>query len=184
MTILIDMDDTIEHLLTAWLSWLNDSYGTSVECEDVKDWNMQKAFPMLDRETVYAPLDLDEFWETVKPIEGAAEAIRRFMDRGHEIYIVTATPLKSVTAKVERVLFRYFPFIKWEQVIITANKQLLKGDILIDDGYHNMVGGSYHKILIDAPYNRMFDEKKDGVIRVHDWAEIEREVEKIEAGTA
>lgn len=34
LTILIDMDDTLEDLLGAWVSYLNTQYGTNVHKED------------------------------------------------------------------------------------------------------------------------------------------------------
>ena len=176
MVILVDMDDTIEHLLVPWLDWLNRKYGRNVRKSDVHSWDMRIAYPGLMLEEIFGALDEEEFWDTVPPIEGAAEVLERWMKQGHQVYIVTATPPRSVRAKMERVLFRYFPFLSWDQVIITSNKQLLKADVMVDDGYHNLVGGDYRKVLVDAPYNREFDEKKDGMIRVHNWKEIEEAV--------
>ncbi|MBO7364928.1 MAG: hypothetical protein J6U26_06340 [Lachnospiraceae bacterium] len=174
MVILVDMDDTIEHLLVPWTECLNRKYGKNVRLTDVKCWNMQVTYPDLTTEEIFSPLDEDSFWDAVTPIEGAPEALKRLMDRGHEVYIVTATPYQSVAAKMERVLFRYFPFIRWDHVIVASNKQMIRADVLVDDGYHNLLGGSYRKILMDAQCNRMYDEKKAGMFRVKDWAEAER----------
>ena len=179
MTILIDMDDTIESLLKAWVNGVNMKYGRSVSCEDVTSWDVSAAFPGLTREEVYAvPLE-QGFWKTVEPIPGAAEAIQRFMDAGHEVFIVTATPYESVTEKMTDVLFRYFPFLTWKQLIITSRKQLIRGDVLIDDGVHNLEGGDYVKILMTAPHNRNYDAEANGMIRVQTWAEIEEVIRRI-----
>lgn len=180
MIILVDMDDTIEHLLCPWLNWLNKAYDKNVQESDVVSWDMQDAYPDLSVEQIFEPLDVPEFWDTVTPIEGAREALERFLSRGHKIYVVTSTPVGSVRPKMERVLFRYFPFFTFDDVIITSNKQLVRGDVLIDDGYHNMVGGTYKKILVDAPYNRKYDEREAGAVRVRNWAEIEAAIERIE----
>ena len=181
MTILIDMDDTIESLLKAWVNGVNTKYGRSVSCEDVTSWDVSAAFPGLTREEVYAvPLE-QGFWKTVEPIPGAAEAIQRFMDARHEVFIVTATPYESVTEKMTEVLFRYFPFLTWKQLIITSRKQLIRGDVLIDDGVHNLEGGDYIKILMTAPHNRNYDAEANGMIRAHHWAEIEEIIRRISA---
>ena len=37
---------------------------------------------------------------------------------------------------------------------------------MIDDGFHYLEGGSYFKILIDAPYNQDYDAEKNGMVRV------------------
>lgn len=54
------------------------------------------------------------------------------------------------------------------------NKSLVNGDILVDDGLHNLYEGSYIKVLFDKPWNRNVDKSKltDIIHRVHDWDEI------------
>ena len=182
MTILVDMDDTIEQLLQAWVAGANETYGYDVAYEDITDWNVAKAFPGLTWEQVYAVPMRPGFWDTVSPVPGAAEALRRFMEAGHEVLIVTATPFESVPEKIGGFLFRHFPFLTWDQVIIAGKKQYIKGDVLIDDGVHNLVGGDYVKILMTAPHNRDYDAEANGMIRVHDWAEIEAVINEMSAG--
>lgn len=181
MVILIDMDDTIEQLLKAWLRAIEDRYGCRVCYDDVRSWDLSEPYPSLTREQIYAIPDEPGFWGTVEPIEGAADAILRLMDAGHEVYIVTATTYMSVREKMEDLLFRWFPFISWEQVIITGNKQLIKGDVLIDDGIHNLEGGDYVKVLMTAPYNRGYDAEGNGMIRVNNWTEIEAVIAELSA---
>ncbi len=176
LTILIDMDDTIELLVDAWVDHLNAKYGYNTTVEDVVDWDVTKAFPGLTREQVYSVITEPEFWRSVKPVPGASEVIKGFLDAGHKVYIVTASGHDQVYSKMENVLFKYFPYFTFDDVIITTHKQLIKADILIDDGFHNLVGGDYHKILVDAPYNRQFDAEANGMVRVYNWEEIEREV--------
>ena len=177
MTILVDMDDTIEQQLASWVRDANASYGTNVAYEDITDWNVAKAFPGLTREQVYAIPMRPGFWLGVEPIPGAPEALKRLMDAGHEVYIVTATPFASVPEKIEGFLFRYFPFLSWDQVIVTGKKQLIRGDVLIDDGIHNLEGGDYVKLLMTAPHNRDYNAEANGMIRVNGWDEIERVIE-------
>lgn len=179
MIILVDMDDTIELLLEAWLERVNTLYDRNVTAEEIIDWDVSKAYPGLTKNQVYDVILENDFWKTVKPIPGAIEGLRHFISTGHEVYLVTATPYESVTGKMRDHIFRYFPFISWDHIIITANKQLLKGDILIDDGVHNLEGGDYTKILVDAPYNRSYDAEANGMIRVHNWEEIICVVDRI-----
>lgn len=176
MTILVDMDDVLEQLVAGWLEYINERYGTHTVPADVVEWDLSKAFPTLTHEQVYGVELEDEVWDRVKPMPGADEALRKMIADGHEIYVVTATEYETLRAKMEKVLFRYFPYIDWRHVIITHNKPMIRGDILIDDGPHNFAGGEYHKILFDAYHNRSFDEKAAGVVRVHGWEEVYEEV--------
>lgn len=171
MLILFDADDTVENLLEPWLAMLNERYGTAVTLDDIHAWDISEAFPTLRREQVYDVLAEDELWRRVTPIDGAQRVLQRLCDEGHELYMVTASDYRSCKAKIEALL-EMFPFLDWEHVIVTSNKQLVRGDVLIDDGPHNLTGGSYRKLLFDRPYNRAFDETRYGITRVYSWEEI------------
>lgn len=179
LTILVDMDDTIEHLLDAWTACLNERYGLCVHANEIDNWDITLAFPSLSREQVYEVLDEDDFWGTVKPVEGAAEVLRRFQEKGHRVFIATANNYRTVPAKMEKLLFRYFPFISWSHVVIISCKQLLKADVMIDDGIHNLEGGDYAKLLVDMPHNRHYPAEENGMLRVHSWREIEQAVNRL-----
>ena len=45
MIILVDMDDTIEHLLQAWVDGLNARYGRNVTIDVIRTWNVAAAYP-------------------------------------------------------------------------------------------------------------------------------------------
>lgn len=172
MRILIDMDDVLENMCEVWVAELNRLHGLDMSYEDIQSWEISQSYWMLSKEQVFAPLGVPEFWDLVTPIDGAVEAVQKLQQDGHDIYVVTASDPGTINAKMEKVLFRYFPFIDWKHVIVAAHKQLVKGDVLIDDGAHNLIGGDYFKILMDQPHNRKFDEVKHGVYRAKSWGEI------------
>jgi len=180
LTILVDMDDTIEQLLQTWVRKLNEKYDRNVDYEDILSWDIDDAYPGLTKEQVFSVPFEPGFWKTVEPIPGAAEALQRLIANGHEVFIVTASYPESVPEKMNDLLFRYFPFLSWRNVIITAHKQMIRGDVLIDDGIHNLEGGDYTKILMTAPHNKSYDAEANGMIRVHNWAEIENVIANLE----
>jgi 5'(3')-deoxyribonucleotidase len=53
--------------------------------------------------------------------------------------------------------------------------------VLIDDGIHNLEGGSYRKILFTAPHNRSYDAEANDMIRVHGWDDVVRIIDEWEA---
>ena len=168
----IDADDTIHYLLEGWVAYLNNKHGTCVNKEDVRQWDVSESFPMLTRAEVYEPLNDDEFWKTLRPMDDAVKYVKQLIDDGHDVYICTASHYATIKSKMENLLFKYFPYLHWNQVIICAKKQLLRFDYLIDDGLHNIIG-NYKGLLMDTPHNRHvnFDENS-GVTRVHNWEEI------------
>lgn len=184
LVVLVDMDDTITDLLGAWVNMLNMMYGTSVDPNDIMQWDIARSFPTLTNEQVFAPLFRDDLWLYVKPKNRAVEVLERIVQDGHKVFIVTTSSYETLRSKMDHVLFRYFPFLTWDDVIITANKQMIKGDVLIDDGVHNLVGGEYEKILVDAPHNRGIDAENNGMILAKDWGEIYEAVCRIAARKA
>ncbi|NES53370.1 5'-3'-deoxyribonucleotidase, partial [Escherichia coli] len=66
----------------------------------------------------------------------------------------------------------YFPFIPHSNVVLCGNKNIIKADIMIDDGIHNLESFEGMKILFDAPHNR----NENRFIRVMNWEEIERKL--------
>jgi 5'(3')-deoxyribonucleotidase len=181
MTILVDMDDVLEQLVEGMLRYVNAKYGTAVSPEDIVEWNLAKAFPTLTREMVYSPEYDESFWQTVDPMPGADRILRRLLREGHEIYVVTATEYETLKQKMDDLLFRWFPYLDWSHVIITANKQMIRGDVLIDDGIHNLEGWEYKKIMFTAPHNRFYDAEANGMIRVNTWEEAVRIIDRMAA---
>ena len=171
-TILVDMDDTIENCTEAWVHYVNKRYGTDIDPDTLRDWDVSKAFPTLTYEQVYSLTFEEEFWHTVRPIEGAAEYLKKLLDDGYKIYIVTCAAYETLRVKMEEVLFKYFPFFEWKDVIIASNKQMIKADILVDDGVHNHIDSEYTRLLYTAPHNCEYDAEANGMVRVNNWKEV------------
>lgn len=171
-TILIDIDDTIENLCETWVDWLNRQYGTSVKYNEVTEWDISKFFPTLTKEQVYEPLNNPILWDYVKPKPGAVKYVKKLIDDGYNVYLCTATNYRNVKLKFEKVIQKYFPYISWNQVIITSCKQLINADLLIDDAVRNLKDGNYAKILFSAPHNLNYDATKNNMYRVNNWEDV------------
>lgn len=179
LTILVDMDDTIDNLCQTWVAYLNKQFGTCVRHDDITEWDMAKAFPMLTPHQIYRPLDDPALWDRVLPIDGAQYTLRKLLSDGHRVFIVTSSDYRTLDMKMERVLFQYFPFLSWDDVIVTSRKQLICGDVLIDDAVHNLEGGRYQKLLMDAPHNRQYPVEENGMVRVKTWDDIYRAIQEL-----
>ena len=53
------------------------------------------------------------------------------------------------------------------------------GGVLLDDGVHNLIGGAYRKLLMDAPHNRAYDAEENGMRRVRTWEAAYRMIAEI-----
>ena len=172
IVILIDIDDTVEDLLSAWCNWLNEKYKTTVDINDITEWDMCKFFPSLTKEQVFEPLHQNYFWKTVEPKHDAMTYVSKLFNEGYNIFFCTSTDYRNIYAKYEYIVKRYFPYIEWSHVIVASNKQMIKADYLIDDGIHNLENGDFIKILMTSPHNKNYDAKANGMYRVSDWKEV------------
>ena len=171
LKILFDADDVAETLLDGWVKVLNERYGTNVSVEDVTDWDITLAFPTLNKSQVYGVLQEDQIWANLTPMPGAQEYLQRLYDEGHELYLVTASDYRTCKTKFDRIL-ELFPFLDSHHIIVAHTKQMIAGDVLIDDGPHNLIDGNYFRILFDRPHNRGIDEEKYNMHRAHSWKEV------------
>lgn len=178
LTILIDMDDTLENLCEVWVNQLSSLFEVDVTIDDIHQWDMTKAFPMLNKQEIYWPLDTQSLWDNVKPLPGAVEAVKKLKADGHRVVIVTAASPDSASLKLKRCLLRYFP-VKMEDVIIASQKGLIRGDVLIDDGPHNLREFGGKRVLYTAHHNRSCDTQKYNMTRVNNWDEAYEYIQKL-----
>ena len=184
LTILVDMDDTIENLLDSWLHMLNVRHGTFVTPDMITEWDIPKFFPELTEKEVYEPLFEYSLWADVKPKWDAVEYLKMLHDDGHEIYITTSSNFETICGKVFNVIDRYFPYIDRRHIIVATKKQMIRGDVMVDDGPHNLEGGEYEKILMTAPHNRTYNAEANGMLRVNSWMEAYGAISEIACNQA
>ena len=75
------------------------------------------------------------FFETLKPVSGALEAVRILLkSERYDIYILTQPVANSVLSYSEKAswVLKWLPELK-DKIIMTQDKSLIKGDYLIDD---------------------------------------------------
>jgi 5'(3')-deoxyribonucleotidase len=85
------------------------------------------------------------------------------------VYVVTSSSLNTIGRKWKEVLQKFFPMIKHSHVIVAERKQMIMGDVLIDDAPFNLEGGMYYGILFNAPHNAGYDGSGLGIERARDW---------------
>ena len=126
----------------------------------------------------------------ISPMKQAQAFIRRIVDLGHEPFVVTAnllgvnhTALRGYFYEGHNLragqfmlqfLWEYYPEIPPENIMITSNKKMVKGDVLIDDNPNCLREGAYRRVLIDKPYNRDIDDDYFQIYRAKSWDDVER----------
>ena len=164
--IMVDCDNVLNNLSEDWVMYLNKKHGLSVNPQNLSHEKIYEAFPTLSKDEISFPLQDEAFGKsyTVKP--GSYEYLKKMVDDGHEITIVTAHSSRTAGLKFEWIT-KHFPFISRDDIIIARKKSKIMGDVLIDDEVRNLIDGKYLKILFDHPNNHGYDAEANEMVRVH-----------------
>jgi len=86
-------------------------------------------------------------YRDAQPMPGAVDAIQRLVDSNkYELYIATTVPSKHPQAAADKMwwLYDHFGDLFAKRMFFTHRKDMLQGDILIDDRQHNFKGIHLH----------------------------------------
>lgn len=153
-TILLDVDGVLADFAGALLAWAGPVYSR----EQLTEWDLTKALGLEDRQQEFDAVASEPgFCESLPLIDGAqvfVEELRSFA----EIIVVTSpySAAKLWTFERLRWLEKHFAITKHD-VIFAKRKYLVRGDLMIDDGPHNIdefLRRDLKGILIDQPWNR------------------------------
>ena len=124
---------------------------------------------MQDNPGITFPPPIPGFFENLDPIPGAIDAVNQLRSWA-DVFILTAPPVKSPLCYTEKRLWieKHFDLDFCEKLIITAHKELVMGDILIDDYTHGKGQDKFEGRLIHF-----------GSEQYPDWDVVLRELEDI-----
>jgi len=166
--IMVDCDNVLNNVSEDWVMYLNKKHGLSVNPQNKSHENIYEVFTALSlsKEEIEFPLQDETFGGSYSVKLGSYEYLKKMVDDGHEVSIVTSHNNRTAGMKFEWVT-THFPFISRDDIIITRKKHKVLGDVLIDDDEYNLLGGNYLKILFDHPNNHGYDAKANEMIRVY-----------------
>jgi 5'-nucleotidase len=167
----IDLDSVIYDLHTPWLSQHNAEYPNHIlRIEDHKGWDAQKACNDVNcGANIYSYFNKPETWLNGKPIDNCVEVIERWQQEDiADIGILTTTPNALAAQLKLQWINQYLPTIK-DVIIVNGHlKHLIVGDVLIDDGIHNLENFNGLKILYNQSWNQ-----DSNFVRANNWTEVD-----------
>jgi 5'(3')-deoxyribonucleotidase len=189
LTILCDLDGVVIDLMPEWRRRINTEgcpllrktrmskgLDTPNECEvrrktcrcvraaDIDSWNAIVTKSSVSERRTWEVLHESSLYDCCKPIPGALEGLQALRAAGHRVVFVTSTNLHQNGAKLRWLERHGFLELKHGSIsgdyIEAHDKSLIRGDVLIDDGEHNVqawldaTDGEGMALLFDAPWNR------------------------------
>lgn len=177
MRILIDVDGVMLNTQEALLKRLNNRYGTRYTLENVTHYHWFES--VYKNINPWAELEDCTFWHNeVSLIDGAKNAFD-WLNREHEVYFVTASNVFNPAFAVKMLCLKDLLNVtkQWlnNHIIIIQHKELVQGDVLIDDCAENVrkwsTASSTRRfgLLFGQPWNK----DNEYSLYLRSWSEIE-----------
>lgn len=184
MRVLVDQDAVI----ASWGGGFDerlDRYGDAAagipRAAFQEHWNLHEGRTPEEQEIIREIMEEPGFYRNLRPIRGAKEALKSALKAGHDVRIVSSPYLSNPTCASDKLewVARHYGSHWASRVVLTNDKTIVHGDILIDDKPE--ITGSMeptwrHIIYGDYAYNR----SATGRSRIRSWESI-RLLEWLEA---
>jgi 5'-nucleotidase len=178
MRILVDQDGVIaEWGPSGWNPGL-DAYGEAAA--NIPRHADQRTFDLSHQRTpdelqIIAEVMNNMDYGALRPVRGARTALRAMVRAGHDVRIVTSpwpSNPRCASAKIDWMV-RYFGRDWARRTILTMDKTLVRGDILIDDkpSVTGSMDPEWEHVLFDQPYNQDINDKRR-IVRWNEWESI------------
>lgn len=171
LTILVDMDSIVANLQEKWYAAYNEEWDDNIGPDDIMSWETHLYVKPECRKKIYSYFT-PELFRSLNPIPGSVATLKKWVEMGHEVVFVTATPWGCADAKFEWAR-EHFPFLTSHEIIMAHRKYLVHGDVFIDDSPGNIAAYRHHhgnraKIFTIAyPYNQKVEHLCD--LRLGSW---------------
>jgi 5'-nucleotidase len=166
MLILVDQDGPLADFERAFLDHWQTKYPDEffIPVDERKTFYIREEYPSHLTKKVDAIYCSPGFYLNLPPTPGCIEAINFLLDSGHDVRICTAPLSRYDNCVLEKYQWveKHFGRAFTKRVIITKDKTVVRGDLLIDDrpdveGVYKPV---WEHIIFDSSYNRNITDKR------------------------
>jgi|TARA_Y100000294_G_C8398794_1_gene273926 5'-nucleotidase len=175
MIILVDMDDVIVEFEKKIIELIIKSNPEKKELfkREKEKFKLSEEYPEL-KKIINDIKEKKGFMKSLEPVEGSIEALKEIKGKGHKVIICT-----SPLSKYEHSVKEKYDWIgknlgyEWtKKIILTKDKTLIKGDILIDDkpNISGLKNPEWEHVLFDKSYNKHVKNKRR--LTWKNWKEI------------
>ncbi len=161
------MDGVLADVYRRFFELHKEETGEKLSHNDIIGLKEAEAFPRL-LNWVCRP----GFFRTMPVMTGSQQVLKRLNDKYEIIVTSMATEFPVSLTDKQLWLCDHFPFISWRQVVFCGRKELIKGDLMIDDHFKNLDFFEGETLLFSQPHNINITETKHK--RVDSWSDIEK----------
>jgi 5'-nucleotidase len=166
MIILVDMDNTLAEfdggLLKEWRRLYPHEF--YVPLEERRTFHPHKDYPEHLQDQMYKLCHSQGFIRNLPPTPGGIEAVNAMLDAGHDVRFCTSHLFEYDYCVVEKYQWveAHFGAPYVDRIILTRDKTLIRGDMLIDDkpAVTGIADPTWEHVLYDRPHNRAVLDKR------------------------
>lgn len=176
----IDIDDVVCNSIL--LDTINEVTGKNYSEDDFSNFYMQENIPKDLIGAFYEKLLSRNLYANCVIKDDCKEVIKK-LSNVYDVYFLTSAYVPGAEKRAGRFykdkydfVVKYFPFIEEKKLIISHNKSIINGDILIDDRIENLTDNFKTKLLFTAYSNKNIPDeelKKKNILRFNNWKDIE-----------
>lgn len=193
MKIGIDIDEIIVEFAKGYLGLYNKKHSRNIKFEDLFTYSLWKPLGISKKEAFELAEEYysSHLFDNLELVEGAEEGIKE-LNVDHKLVFITSRP-DHIKEKTEVFFKKIFPNLNLE-VVYSSNSYLETNgktkseicknqgvDVLIEDDIDyalDCADNGIRLILLDKPWNKK--EEHSNIIRVKNWNEILKEINKIQ----
>lgn len=158
--ILVDIDGTIADFNGEFDRRYKKLYPDEIfiPSENRKTFHIESSYPKELADKIVDIFHEPGYFRSLQPIEGAIDALHMLDGKGYKIFLCTA-PLTNAHGSMQEKVDWVKEHLgkRWiKKMIITDDKTLVRGSILIDDkpDIKGLVAPDWQQLYYDQPYNR------------------------------
>ncbi|MEW9671988.1 hypothetical protein [Ammoniphilus sp. 3BR4] len=166
--LLLDMDDVTVDQSSTWIKRIYEKTGTLYDREEWTKWDLSSILPPEIMHMIFEEINKEPgFFRNLPAKEGAIEGIKE-LSLYYDIVFVTASEHYAFQDKYHWIR-ENLSFLSKPNLVLTHRKDLIVGDIIVDDGPHNILKSPVKtKIIFDHPWNRHISQFQ----RVTHWDQL------------
>ncbi len=166
MRIIVDLDEVIVDLMGPLLKEYNRRYKADILIEDITQWNL------LTKDMCDIFKEPNFFLELI-PLPGAIFGVNELINQGHEV-VIASSPSRHPGIAKDKLAWCSL-WLQRAELVLTERKDILDGDMIIDDAIHHLENFNGLQVVMDRPWNREYYAD----YRVEDWNGILRTVKEV-----
>lgn len=164
-TLLVDMDGVLADVYAQLLKIEYEEKGIKHKIESLYGKMESEAF-----EDGYAYVHRPRFFQTAPLIPGCVQGLRYLNDKYNLLIVSSATEFPNSPTEKLKWMHKHFPFINWKQIVLCGRKDVIKGDIMLDDHPKNLNYFEGRKIIFTQPHNIYI--QNPSYERANNWEEV------------